>query len=108
MQLSVHSMRVSDSAYNVLFSASVDVDRIAHEMDFQALQQNIMNVTFCNIHSEVQCSCSLLLFLLHLLIHLNNLYHLLLYLFLLLLLLLFLSFTWVIFVTIKFPGFLQC
>ena len=35
------------------FAASVDVDRIAVEMDFQALQHNIMNVTFCNIHSEV-------------------------------------------------------
>ena len=34
--------------------ASVDVDRIAREMDFQALQQNIMNVTFCNIQSEVK------------------------------------------------------
>ncbi|XP_064393960.1 cilium assembly protein DZIP1L-like isoform X3 [Halichondria panicea] len=32
--------------------ASVDVDRIAREMDFQSLQQNIMNVTFCNIESE--------------------------------------------------------
>ena len=34
--------------------ASVDVDRIAREMDFQALQQNIMNVTFCNVQSEVK------------------------------------------------------
>ena len=34
--------------------ASVDVDRIAREMDFQALQQNVMNVTFCNIQSEVK------------------------------------------------------
>ena len=33
--------------------ASVDVDRIAREMDFQALQQNIMSVT-CNIQSEVK------------------------------------------------------
>ena len=34
--------------------ASVDVDRIVREMDFQALQQDIlMNVTFCNIQSEV-------------------------------------------------------
>ena len=38
--------------------ASVDVDRIAREMDFQALQQNVMNVTFCNIQSEVKlCVC---------------------------------------------------
>ena len=34
--------------------ASVDVDRIAREMDFQALQKNIMNVTFCSIQSEVK------------------------------------------------------
>ena len=38
--------------------ASVDVDKIAREMDFQSLQQNIMNVTFCNIESEVSvCDC---------------------------------------------------
>ena len=38
-------------------AASVDVDRIAREMDFQALQANIMNITFCNIDSEVLCVC---------------------------------------------------
>ena len=27
---------------------SVDMDRIARKMDFQALQQNIINITFCN------------------------------------------------------------
>eukprot|EP00731_Ephydatia_muelleri_P030021 Em0021g544a len=32
--------------------ASVDVDRIAREMDFQQLQQNMSNVTFCNIEME--------------------------------------------------------
>lgn len=32
--------------------ASIDVDRIAREVDFQALQKNIVNVTFCNIESE--------------------------------------------------------
>ena len=35
-------------------AASVDVDRIAREMDFQALQANIMNITFCNVASEVK------------------------------------------------------
>lgn len=39
--------------YVFTFIASVDVDRIAKEMDFQVLQQNIMNVTFCNIETEV-------------------------------------------------------
>lgn len=38
-------------------AASVDVDRIAQEMDFQALQANIMNITFCNVDSEVKCVC---------------------------------------------------
>lgn len=40
----------------MLFSdaALVDVDRIAKEMDFQSLQQNIMNITFCNIDTEVR------------------------------------------------------
>ena len=33
--------------------ASVDVDKIAKEVDFQALQANIINITFCNINSEV-------------------------------------------------------
>ena len=37
----------------MLHLASIDVDRIAKEMDFRALQQNIMNITFCNIETEV-------------------------------------------------------
>ena len=42
----------------VLRAASVDVDKITREMEFQSLQQNIMNVTFCNIQSEVElCVC---------------------------------------------------
>ena len=36
-----------------LLIASVDVDKIAKEVDFQALQANIINITFCNINSEV-------------------------------------------------------
>ena len=36
-----------------LIVASVDVDKIAKEVDFQALQANIINITFCNINSEV-------------------------------------------------------
>ncbi len=39
-------------AYNKCL-ASVDIDRITKEMDFQALQQNIMNITFCNVQMEV-------------------------------------------------------
>ncbi|XP_013387905.1 zinc finger protein DZIP1L-like [Lingula anatina] len=33
--------------------AALDVDRISRELDFTALQENIMNITFCNIESEV-------------------------------------------------------
>jgi len=33
--------------------ASVDVDAVARNMDFITLQDNIMNITFCNIESEL-------------------------------------------------------
>ena len=33
--------------------AAVDVDRIARETDFQALQDNLEQITFCNIEGEV-------------------------------------------------------
>lgn len=33
--------------------ASCDVDSIARNLDFHALQENIANVTFCNIEAEV-------------------------------------------------------
>ena len=33
--------------------ASCDVDAIARNLDFHALQENIANVTFCNIEAEV-------------------------------------------------------
>ncbi|CAF0919113.1 unnamed protein product [Rotaria sordida] len=33
--------------------AAVDVDRIARDMDFQALQDNLENITLCNIDAEV-------------------------------------------------------
>ncbi|CAF0800499.1 unnamed protein product [Adineta ricciae] len=33
--------------------AAVDVDRIAREMDFQALQDNLEQITLCNIDAEV-------------------------------------------------------
>ena len=31
----------------------MDVDRIARDMDFQALQENLEQITFCNIDSEI-------------------------------------------------------
>ena len=41
----------------VLFvTASVDIDRVVRDMDFQTLQQNIFNVAFCNIDAEVSWS----------------------------------------------------
>jgi hypothetical protein len=33
--------------------AAVDVDRIAREMDFQALQDNLDQITLCNIDAEI-------------------------------------------------------
>nr|XP_022339431.1 zinc finger protein Dzip1-like isoform X2 [Crassostrea virginica] len=33
--------------------ASVDVDQVARTLDFSALQENIMNLTFCNIEAEL-------------------------------------------------------
>ena len=33
--------------------ASVDVEQISRTLDFNALQENIMNITFCNIESEL-------------------------------------------------------
>ena len=41
------------------FIASVDIERVVREMDFQTLQQNIFNVAFCNIDAEVSISCKL-------------------------------------------------
>ena len=36
----------------VCVTAGLDVDRVCREVDIQALQQNISNVTFCDIGSE--------------------------------------------------------
>jgi len=33
--------------------AAVDVDRVARELDFQVLQDNIEQITLCNIDAEV-------------------------------------------------------
>ncbi|XP_048745463.2 cilium assembly protein DZIP1-like isoform X2 [Ostrea edulis] len=33
--------------------ASIDVDQVARTLDFNALQDNIMNLTFCNIEAEM-------------------------------------------------------
>ncbi|XP_055954593.1 cilium assembly protein DZIP1 [Patella vulgata] len=33
--------------------ASIDIDQISRTLDFNALQENIMNLTFCNIESEL-------------------------------------------------------
>ncbi|KAK7482854.1 hypothetical protein BaRGS_00025887 [Batillaria attramentaria] len=33
--------------------ASIDVEQISRTLDFNALQENIMNITFCNIESEL-------------------------------------------------------
>jgi len=36
-------------------AASVDVDAVARNMDFVTLQDNVMNITFCNIETELVC-----------------------------------------------------
>lgn len=36
-----------------LFPAAVDVERITRDMDFQALQDNLEQITLCNIDAEV-------------------------------------------------------
>lgn len=33
--------------------AAIDIDQISRTLDFQALQENIMNITFCNLESEL-------------------------------------------------------
>lgn len=35
------------------FSAGADVDNVARNLDFHTLQENIMNITFCNIEGEL-------------------------------------------------------
>lgn len=35
------------------FVAAVDLDRLTREMDVKTLQDNIMNVTYCNIENEL-------------------------------------------------------
>lgn len=39
----------------ISFTASVDVDRIAQEVDVDAIQNNILNVTYCAIEHELVC-----------------------------------------------------
>lgn len=33
--------------------ASIDIDAVARTLDFNALQDNIMNITFCSIEAEL-------------------------------------------------------
>jgi hypothetical protein len=33
--------------------SSVDLDHISRTLDFNALQENILNITFCNIEAEL-------------------------------------------------------
>ncbi len=52
-----------------VFVAAADVDTITRNMDFNALQENIMNITFCSIESEVVCHYLLITVLKDLQIH---------------------------------------
>ena len=42
--------------------ASVDVDNISRTLDFATLQDNIMNITFCNLEAEVVSTQNLICF----------------------------------------------
>ncbi|XP_064639285.1 cilium assembly protein DZIP1L-like isoform X3 [Lineus longissimus] len=33
--------------------AAIDIDRMSRELDYTSLQENIMNITFCNIEAEI-------------------------------------------------------
>ena len=35
------------------FLASIDVDKVAREIDVDAIQENIVSVTYCNIEHEL-------------------------------------------------------
>ena len=39
--------------------ASIDTDAISRTLDFNALQDNIMNITFCNLEAELVSSFTL-------------------------------------------------
>ncbi len=41
------------NSYSFGFLAAVDVDRVARELDFQVLQENIEQIALCNIDMEV-------------------------------------------------------
>jgi hypothetical protein len=49
-----------------MLEAAVDVDRISREVDVDVLQDNIEQLTFCNIDNEI------VIFLLFLLLNLSN------------------------------------
>jgi len=39
------------------FLASIDVEKVAREIDVDAIQENIITVTYCNIEHELVCMC---------------------------------------------------
>ena len=43
--------------------ASIDTDTISRTLDFNALQDNIMNITFCNIEAELVSGRDIFIFL---------------------------------------------
>ncbi|XP_077339160.1 cilium assembly protein DZIP1 isoform X3 [Lithobates pipiens] len=61
----ISSGRMPSSSHGTLFKfrsrhesldwrriGSIDVDKVANELDFQTLQDNIMGITFCNVENE--------------------------------------------------------
>ncbi len=51
MSILVQSGRIYIFPFDIL--AAVDVDRVARELDFQVLQDNIEQIALCNIEMEV-------------------------------------------------------
>ena len=48
---SLHVVTYRCSCYKI--AAAADVDNIARTLDFNTLQDNIMNITFCSVESEL-------------------------------------------------------
>ncbi|XP_048454357.1 cilium assembly protein DZIP1 [Rhincodon typus] len=51
-QLPLFKFKTRHETVNWRRISAIDVDRVAHELDFVTLQENIMNITFCNMDTE--------------------------------------------------------
>ncbi|XP_059502943.1 cilium assembly protein DZIP1-like [Stegostoma tigrinum] len=51
-QLPLFQFKTRQETVNWRRISAIDVDRVAHELDFVTLQENILNITFCNMDTE--------------------------------------------------------